>query len=132
MGSDLGVADSDATSAEKLRELSWSNRDHAAWSASDGSAHIVQGSEARLKLNDLTLVGTSRRQFPVTPRRADVDYRYPAPVKAVVAYIVGLITRRSRVQIPPPLRRENPGAAWVFCFRVATQATPISGSLMTT
>jgi len=26
-----------------------------------------------------------------------------------------LITRRSRVQILPPLRTENPGFAWVFC-----------------
>ena len=25
-----------------------------------------------------------------------------------------LITRRSRVQIPPPLPPENPGTAWVF------------------
>ena len=27
----------------------------------------------------------------------------------------GLITRRSRVQIPPPLPLEDPGSAWVFC-----------------
>jgi len=35
-----------------------------------------------------------------------------APQKRVV---LGLITRRSWVQIPPPLLKENPGIAWVFC-----------------
>ena len=34
----------------------------------------------------------------------------------------GLITRRSRVQIPPPLPPENPGTAWVFCIVLAVDA----------
>ena len=50
-----------------------------------------------------------------------------APQKRVV---LGLITRRSRVQIPPPLPPENPGAAWVFCRIVKPPAGPGRGPLM--
>ena len=47
-------------------------------------------------------------------------FRALAQVSATLR--IGLITRRSRVQIPPPLLQENPGTAWVFlCLRPAVE-----------
>ena len=70
--------------------------------------------EARLKPNDLTLADTTWHALIGIPRCRNVKHRQWTRLNGTGSLVVGLITRRSRVQIPPPLLQKPQAMPGVF------------------
>ena len=97
-------------------------REHAAIDHRSIRTGCVGADANGLQMHQQILEGTGGDVLSGVPQLGVTERHRRTPANT---RCIGLITRRSRVQIPPPLLPGNPGLAWVFCFRVATQATPI-------